>query len=379
MKTNKMCALIGNIHRYDELLPLTENRPLATLPFDCKYRLIDFNLSNVANANIKSLFMVFNEGETKSVFDHLGGGKEWNLDGVQNRFFVHIYQDYIRRSDSNRRYYELVIDYLTKSKSEYAVFMGSKFLCNIDLRALQQIHQTREADLTVVYKRVTKEKLHSSDIVLKLDDNNIVVEKASVSTLEPTEQVNLCTDTYIIKTDLLIDLLRKRQSAGVVGSIESLLRDTIGPNTIAYEYTGYLNNIYDIKSYYDANMDMLDVKKFNSLMYSSQKVYTKMKDEVPTYYSSTSIVRNSQFATGCTIEGKVDYSLISRGTHVYEDAEISHSLIFANNKIHSNAVVRYAILDKNVTVDAGVKIEGTKENPVVVSKGTHVTQNVIGG
>ena len=44
MKTNKMCALIGNIHRYDELLPLTENRPLATLPFDCKYRLIDFNL-----------------------------------------------------------------------------------------------------------------------------------------------------------------------------------------------------------------------------------------------------------------------------------------------------------------------------------------------
>ena len=238
MKTNKMCALIGNIHRYDELLPLTENRPLATLPFDCKYRLIDFNLSNVANANIKSLFMVFNEGETKSVFDHLGGGKEWNLDGVQNRFFVHIYQDYIRRSDSNRRYYELVIDYLTKSKSEYAIFMGSKFLCNIDLRALQQIHQTREADLTVVYKRVTKEKLHSSDIVLKLDDNNIVVEKASVSTLEPTEQVNLCTDTYIIKTDLLIDLLRKRQSAGIVGSIESLLRDTIGPNTIAYEYTG---------------------------------------------------------------------------------------------------------------------------------------------
>ena len=100
---------------------------------------------------------------------------------------------------------------------------------------------------------------------------------------------------------------------------------------------------------------------------------------MPTYYSSTSIVRNSQFATGCTIEGKVHYSLISRGTHVYEDAEISHSLIFASNKIHSNAVVRYAILDKNVTVDAGVKIEGTKENPVVVSKGTHVTQDVIGG
>lgn len=379
MKTNKMCALIGNIHRYDELLPLTEGRPLATLPFDCKYRLIDFNLSNVANANIKSLFMVFNEGETKSIFDHLGGGTEWNLDGVQNRFFVHIYQDYIRRSDNNYSYYELIIDYLTKSKSEYAVFMGSKFLCNIDLRALQQIHQGRDADLTVVYKRAPRERLHSSDIVLKLDDNNIVVEKASVSTLEPEELVNLCIDTYIIKTDLLIDLLRKRQAAGVVGNIESLLRDSIGANTIAYEYTGYLNNIYDIKSYYEANMDMLDVKKFNSLMYSSQKVYTKMKDEVPTYYSETSDVKNSQFATGCTIEGKVAYSLISRGTRVYEEAEVSRSLVFANNKIHKHAVVRYAVLDKNVIVDPGVRIEGTAEKPVVVAKGTHVTADIIGG
>ncbi|MHC5268002.1 glucose-1-phosphate adenylyltransferase subunit GlgD [Enterococcus sp. LJL98] len=379
MKTNRMCALIGNIHRYDELLPLTEGRPLATLPFDCKYRLIDFNLSNVANANIKSLFMVFNEGETQSVFDHLGGGKEWNLDGVQNRFFIHIYQDYIRRSDNNRSYYELVIDYLKKSKSRYAVFMGSKFLCNIDLRALQQIHQAREADLTVVYKRAPKEKLHSSDILLKLDDNNIVVEKASVSTVEPEELVNLCIDTYIIKTDLLIDLLRKRQAAGIVGSIESLLRDSIGENTIAYEYTGYLNNIYDVKSYYEANMDMLDVKKFNSLMYSSQKVYTKMKDEVPTYYTESSVVTESQFATGCTIEGQVEKSLISRGTHIYENAEVAHSLVFANNTIHSGAVIRYAILDKNVIVDPGIRIEGTAENPVVVAKGTHVVADRIGG
>ena len=72
-----MCALIGNTHRFDELSPITDIRPLATLPFDSKYRLIDFNLSNVANANIKQLFMVFNEGDTRSVFDHIGGGKEW--------------------------------------------------------------------------------------------------------------------------------------------------------------------------------------------------------------------------------------------------------------------------------------------------------------
>ena len=374
-----MCALIGNIHRYDELLPLIKDRPIATLPFSSKYRLIDFNLSNVANANIASVFMVFNEGETRSVFDHIGGGREWNLDGVKNRFFIHIYQDYIRRADNNRSYYELIIDYLLKSKSEYAVYMGSKFVCNIDLRAIQAIHRQKDADLTVVYKRVPKEKLHSSDLLLKMDTDNIVVEKASVSTVEPSELVNLCTDIYIIKSERLIELLKKRIAAGAVGSIENLLRESIGQNTAAYEFTGYLTNIYDIPSYYQANMDMLDVKKFNSLFYSSQKIYTKMKDEVPTYYSQTSNISNSQLATGCTIEGEVENSLISRGTHIYENAKVDHSIVFSSNVIHEGAKVSYAILDKNVIIDPNIRIEGTPENPVVVAKGEYVTRNIIGG
>lgn len=75
MKTNSMCAVLGNISRFEGLWPLTENRPLDTLPFDCKYRLLDFPLSSIANANIHSILMVFNEGETRSVFDHIGGGK----------------------------------------------------------------------------------------------------------------------------------------------------------------------------------------------------------------------------------------------------------------------------------------------------------------
>lgn len=374
-----MCALIGNIHRYDELLPLIKDRPIATLPFSSKYRLIDFNLSNVANANISSVFMVFNEGETRSVFDHIGGGREWNLDGVKNRFFIHIYQDYIRRADNNRSYYELIIDYLLKSKAEYAVYMGSKFLCNIDLRAIQAIHRQKQADLTVVYKRVPKESLHSSDLLLKMDVENVVVEKASVSTVEPTELVNLCTDIYIIKTQRLIELLKKRIAAGAVGSIENLLRESIGYNTAAYEYTGYLTNIYDIPSYYQANMDMLDVKKFNSLLYSSQKIYTKMKDEVPTYYSRTSKIRDSQLATGCTIEGEVTHSLISRGTHVYENAKVEDSIVFSSNTIHSSAQVSYAILEKNVVVDPNIRIQGTPEKPIVIAKGQHVTSNIIGG
>lgn len=374
-----MCALVGNLHRYDDLLPLTANRPLSTLPFDGKYRLLDFNLSSIANANIKSLFMVFNEDETQSVFDHIGGGKEWSLDGIQNRFFIHIYQDFIRRADNNSSYYDLVIDYLKKSKSEYAVYMGSKILVNIDLRALLHIHQAHGNEMTVVYKRVPKDLLYKEDIIIKLGEDNLIEKKALVKNAEVQDVANLCTDIFIIKTEKLIEILREKQSENVLGNVESFLRERISKDTYAYEYTGYLNNIYDIPSYYKANMDMLDTQKFNSLLYSSQKVYTKLKNEVPTYYSETSVVNNSQFSTGCMIEGNVEDSIIGRGSDIAEGAKVSGSLIFPSNTIKANAEVSYAILDKNIVVEEGVKIVGTPEKPVVVKKGTHVTADIIGG
>lgn len=371
--------MMGNLHRYDALLPLTENRPLATLPFDCKYRLLDFNLSNIANANIKTLFMVFNEGETRSVFDHLGSGKEWNLAGIQNRFFVHIYQDFIRIADKNKHYYDVVIDYLHKSKSEYTVYMGTKILCNLDLRAVLNIHQISGKDMTVVYKKIEPEKAYGEDILLTLGDEHTIEKKTFAKDMDTKDLVNLSTDIFIIKTDFLVDLLHTKQEAGIIGNVESFLRERISSETNAYEYTGYLNNIFDVRSYYNANMDMLDVQKFNSLMYSNQKIYTKIKNEVPTFYSDTSIVNNSQFATGCMIEGRVEHSLIGRGTTVAEGAEVFDSLILPSCDIQPSATIRCAILDKNVVVDEGVRIEGTAEKPVVVAKGEHVTEDIIGG
>ena len=380
MRTNKMCAILGNLNRFKGLLPLTDKRPLATLPFDCKYRLIDFNLSSIVNANINTVFMVFNEDETQSVFDHIGGGKEWNLDGVQNRFFIHVYQDFLKRKAEDKHYYDTVIDYLQKSKSEYTVYMGSKMLCNIDLRALLKIHQMQNNDMTVVYKRVGKENIHPSDLLLDVAEDGTIQKAISAQDTILGEVNNLCADIYIVQTQALIDALRKGQNEGESVNMESFLRSKITEvDSSSYEYTGYLSNIYDMKTYYQANMDMLDTQKFNSLMYSSQKIYTKLKNEVPTYYSEASDVENSQFASGSVIEGSVKNSLVSRQTQIKPQAQVDSSILMANNQIGAGAVVRYAILDKNVVVEPGVKIIGTKEEPFVLKKGSHVISDIYGG
>ncbi|OJG19815.1 glucose-1-phosphate adenylyltransferase, GlgD subunit [Enterococcus canis] len=376
-----MCAILGNVNRYEGLLPLTENRPLATLPFDCKYRLIDFPLSNIVNANIRTIFMVFNEGETQSVFDHIGSGKEWNLDSLQNRYFVYFYQDFLRKLDKQGNPYEACIDYLQKSKSEYTVFMSNKMLCNIDLRAVLQIHKVQQNDMTIVYKRMPKEKIYQEDMILEIGEGGRVNGAHAYNQKSDTNDLeNLSMDIYIVRTDWLIETMEKAPQNGDSFVLHELLTSKINEvKASTYEYTGYLSNVHDVKSYYEANMDMLDSAKFNSLLYTSQKIYTKVKNEVPTYYAPTSDVKSSQFATGSIIEGHVERSLISRNTHIAKNAKVSNAIVMPNARIAEDAQVEYAILDKNVEVQAGVHIQGTPEEPLVIEKGTVVTEDLTRG
>lgn len=374
-----MCAILGSAVRYDELLPMTEERPLATLPFDCKYRLIDFPLSSIVNANIRTVFMIFNEGETRSVFDHIGGGKEWNLDGVQNRYFIHFYQDSLKKKAEGKPYYNTMIEYLKKSKSEYTVYLGSKMLCNIDLRAVLKIHQIQKNEMTMVYKRVEPSYVGPKDQLLTIDETGSVQDTGDYTAItSETEKVNLAMDIFIVQTEWLIQQLEAGQKENSTTNLKKFLREKItSSKSSTYEYTGYLSNIYDIPTYYQANMDMLNPQKFNSLLYSNQKIYTKLKNEVPTYYSTDSNVRNSQFATGCTIEGTVDHSLVFRGTLIEKDAVVKESMVLAGTTIEEGANVSYAILDKHVRVKAGVRIKGTEANPVVIQKNSVVTSDVI--
>ena len=376
-----MCAIIGNEHEYTSLLPLTKNRPLSTLYFDCKYRIMDFALSSVVNANIRNVFMIMNEGRIKSVFDHLGGGREWGLDSIGSYQYISFYQDILRRKAEGKTYFDDVIDYLQKSKASYTVFISNKILANVDLRAVLKIHQAQNNEITAVFKRVARNDIASDDQILTLGENGTVLGTKKFNDLsEEDDTYNLAMGIFIANTDWLIKALDAGQNAGAPTSIEEfLVSELTKVKSSAYEYTGYMSNIYSVKSYYQANMDMLNPEKFNSLLFSSQKVITRTKNEVATYFTEDSEVRRSQFATGCVIKGKVEDSLISRRTVVENGAEVIGSVLMGSANVGENTSVKYAILDKNVTIDANLKIEGTPEKPVVIEKDTHITADVIGG
>jgi glucose-1-phosphate adenylyltransferase len=375
-----MCALLSNVTTSDRMGTLTNERPVATLPFDCKYRLLDFPLSAVANAGIRDVFMVFNQGETQSVFDHIGGGKEWGLDSLSSNMFIYMAQDFENRKAAGKPYFEQQINFLKKSGAPYTVLMSSKFICNFDLDAILQIHKQSGKKVTAVAKKADISEFNNFDTVVRYDDDNRLysVEYGDLSgndMLEETEYLLL--NTFIVDTDWLIDFIQHMQDNGEYSSISHLLRQHLwdtDPNL--YEFTGYMSNITSIKAYYDANMAMLDPANFTALLYGRQPVYTKIKNEVPTYFATNSWAHNSQFGSGCIVEGVVIDSLISRGSTIGNSTLIDKSLIFTNVVVKHGAQVKYAIVDKNVTIEEGIHVEGTAANPVVIEKGTTVTESI---
>ncbi|MDR0199791.1 MAG: glucose-1-phosphate adenylyltransferase subunit GlgD [Streptococcaceae bacterium] len=374
---NKMCALLSNVSKYEGLRPLTDDRPLATLPFDCKYRLIDFPLSAVSNAGINEVFMVFNQGETQSVFDHIGGGKEWGLDSLSSGMFVYMEQDFAELQSKGHPYYEPQLNFLRKSRAPYTVLMSSKFVCNLDLNAILRVHQASGRNVTAVAKKCDPEMFNTFDTVIRQDENNRYygVEAGTLHDMGDSEYLSL--NAFICNTDWLIGFIEEMQGREEFTSISSLIRRHLwDTDPDIYEFTGYLSNITSVKAYYDANIAMLDPTNFTALLYGRQPVYTKIKNEVPTYFAPNSWAHNAQFGSGCIIEGVVIDSLISRGSIIEQDTIVDKSLVFTNTRVKAGAQLKYCILDKNVTVENGVHIEGSPQRPVVIKKGQYVSSDI---
>lgn len=379
MKTeNKICAILSNVTRNEKLSPLIHQRPIATLPFDCKYRLIDFPLSSLANAHVSSIFMTANQGETQSIFDHMGSGSEWGLDNFKNRYFVYIQQDFERLKEQGLSYFDQQISFLRKSKAAYTVLLDSKFICNVDLTAVLKIHKSSDKQITAIYKKVTPDTAEAFDTIIRFDKNNQATSSYLSQLTELHEKEALSLNMFIVNTEWLIGFLQRMQKEGEYASSSRLLRKHLAEMDInTYEYTGYMSNIRSIKSYYDANMAMLDSSNFTALLYSSQPVRSKINNEVPTYFSKESNVTNSQLSSGCIVEGEISSSLISRRTKIEKEASVEHSIIFTDTKIKAGAQVKYAIVDKHVVIENNVRVEGTLEHPIVIPKNKVVTEDII--
>ena len=376
MKIDKYSAILGNTVGFHDMDGLTDQRPIATLPFGGKYRLIDFPLSNLANAGIRSLFGIFQNENISSVFDHIRSGREWGLSTLLSHYYLGIYNTPVENSTVDEEYYRQILTYLKRSGSDQTVALNSDVLVNIDLNQVFHLHNTTNAKVTVVYKKLSKELISDVNSILDIDESDRVLSHELFQGGDK-ESYNMSTDIFVVDTPFLIEKLEEEAAKEEPRKLRYVLRDlAVAENAFAYEYTGYLSNIHSVKAYFDANLDMLESQKFYSLFAPNQKVYTKVKNEEPTYYAPGSKVNTSQFASGSIVEGEVIRSVISRNVRINKNSFVKESIIFPRVVIGEGAQIENAIVDKGAEIAAGVVIRGTVENPVIIKKGEKVTEDI---
>ena len=380
MKMNSICAILNLTEDETALKPLTYVRPIASLPFASRYRLIDFNLSSISHAEIKSVGM-FIAGSGRSIYDHIRSGSVWDLEsGLTGGIFTYSQQVLKAVQEKNGDapdFYMNHKEFIERSQGEYVIIMGSKILANVDIKAIMQHHLAKEGDITVVYKSVSKAFLENrpNEKVLKIDRDEYLLHLIDAKDAsEDPERLAMSMNMYFMRADKMLELIQRAELENVQLDSDKLIEHYLPEYQVnTYEYTGYMANIDSIEAYFKANMEMLEKNKFSSLFHGSQSVITKVKNGAPTYYAKGAHVKNAQFATGCVVEGTVEDSLIFRKVNIAKDAEVRNSIIMQGAQIGEGAILEYCILDKNVTVGAGVTLKGTKDNLVVIEKNKILT------
>ena len=372
MTLGELSAVIDLNEDGEALLPLTENRPVGTLPFAGRYRLIDFPLSAVTHAGVHSVGLFMPQSE-RSVQDHIRDGASWNLDLIQGGVFMFPYiatRDY---SDPVlcQRYYDDYITFLRRSGSTYTVIIGSSNIASVDLTAVLGYHEAGEAPITLVYKKIPQAASAPDDWTLTLSEQGTAsaILRQKDRRERPSDTVPAFMDTYLLATADLIDLLDVAAGSQTLVTLPELLRDyVLANNANAFEYTGYLARVTTMQRYFEASLGMLDDANYQSLMFSAVPVLTKSKNEVPTFFARGAEVNDALLGTGAYVEGKITHSVISRSVVVHQGASVENSVIMQGAKISTGSTVKYAILDKGVVIGPNLQLEGKPEAALVIGK-----------
>lgn len=364
-------GLIMTGGRNSRLKELSEIRSIAAMPIGGKYRAVDFSLSNMVNSGITNVG-VPTQYNFRSLMDHLGSGKEWDLDRRYNGLF--IFPPFLAgegsgwyRGTADAMYNN--ITYLQHSREDYVVITTGNTVYKMSFNDAVSYHIDKDADITVIYREMSdfsQEDLSSLGI-MKLDADERIIDFQE-KPLNPDGNLG-STGIYIIKRTLLISLLQESVAHGGYDFVKDILIKQINKLKIyGYKFEGYWRPLSSIGLYYKCNMEMLNPEIRQALFVEGGSIFTKVKDEPPAKYNEEADVKNSIVADGCIVEGTVINSVLYRGVTVKKGAVIRDSIIMQGTIIEENADLEYSIIDKDVVITNGKTLKGEATWPLIVGK-----------
>ncbi len=356
---------------------LTSDRTVAAIPFACRYRLVDFCLSNMVNANISNINIVANYNY-RSLLEHIGSGKDWDL--ARRRSGINFISPFQTAFNAEGKMFSThmealksIKDYINEFKEEYVVMTDSDTVLNIDLKKVIDFHDKNEANITIVTKKINESFSAKNPRVL-ISSNDGIITDMSMGKNYNGKNDEFCLGIFVMKTVYLRRILEIAEGHALPSLTSFLLQNYSNAKYCAYCFDGYSATVGSFLDYYRCSMELCSEENARkSLLFSKeQPIYTKVHNSHPTKYTDTAKVMNSMIADACLIEGEVVNSIIGRGVIVEKGAVVKNSVLFRDTRVGKGASVNCIVTDKNVIISDGVTLSGNENMPFYIEKGRKI-------
>lgn len=351
MRKKEMIAMLLAGGQGSRLGVLTAKVAKPAVAFGGKYRIIDFPLSNCINSGIDTVG-VLTQYQPLRLNTHIGIGIPWDLD--RNFGGVTILPPYEKSSNSewytgtaNAIYQNL--DYMETFDPDYVLILSGDHIYKMDYEIMLDYHKENKADVTIAAMPVPIEEASRFGVVVTGDKGRI----AEFQEKPPQPKSNLASmGIYIFSWPVLREaLIALRDEPGcdfgkhIIPYCHEKER-----RLFAYEYNGYWKDVGTLGSYWEANMELIDIIPEFNLYEEFWKIYTNSGILPPQYVSSHAVINRSIIGNGSEIYGEVHNCVIGSGVVIEEGAVVRDSIIMKDVKIGKGCVVDKAIIAERCTV-----------------------------
>ncbi|MGN0480668.1 MAG: glucose-1-phosphate adenylyltransferase [Lachnospiraceae bacterium] len=336
---------------------LTSKVAKPAVAFGGKYRIIDFPLSNCINSGIDTVG-VLTQYQPLRLNAHIGIGIPWDLD--RNVGGVTVLPPYEKSTNSewytgtaNAIYQNL--EYMDSYNPEYVLILSGDHIYKMDYKIMLDYHKANNADITIAAMPVPIEEASRFGIVITDDDNRITEFEEKPE----HPRSNLASmGIYIFSWKVLKEALIKLKNQPECDFGKHVIPYCFENNKrlFAFEYNGYWKDVGTLSSYWEANMELIDIIPVFNLYEEFWKIYTKTDSLPPQYISENAFIEKSIIGEGTEIYGKVYSSVIGSGVTIGEGAVVRDSIIMSGTVVGKNTVINKAIIADDVVIGDNVEL-----------------------
>ena len=336
---------------------LTSKVAKPAVSFGSKYRIIDFPLSNCINSGVDTVG-VLTQYQPLRLNTHIGIGIPWDLD--RNIGGVTVLPPYEKSMNSewytgtaNAIYQNL--DYMESYNPEYVLILSGDHIYKMDYEVMLDFHKQNHAEVTIAVMPVPMEEAKRFGIMIT-DENRKITD---FEEKPENPRSNLASmGIYIFNWKTLKEaLLTNAEQPGLdFGKHVIPYCHQNGAPLYAYEFNGYWKDVGTLNSYWEANMELIDIVPEFNLYEEYWKIYTRSEILPPQYLASGSVVERSIIGEGSEIYGKVYNSVIGCGVTIGADTVVRDSIIMNESQIGTNCELHKAIIAENAVIEDCVKL-----------------------